>query len=391
MLKDKSAYNSTKTVVFVTTNALIAEKLRKIQHKINNDLVAGVQNINIELQTDKEFFKDKDRFTNYISQKNVKLVILFSFGAIIKKWALELVPMLNVHFSLLPQYRGAVPVIASILNGDNETGITIHKVEPEIDAGDILLQVKYRYAENDTAKSAFEALTNISINMLENMLLGQNIDKGIVFENLEFLYVPGGAGVSGAFGTSGASGAQDNSNNSSFGHDIRQNSGQNALNLDVLLDLDKYSILFKQQAGVVSYAPFSLMDTKNSFVSFKRLTAREISNRVRAFYDNPLARGYVNFIDQRRLFLLHKVEPISCQVSRNISSNQTHYIDNIQNQFCEQLRRLQPGQVLFSKTHGLLVKTLLGAIKIVQGGLENKKILKDKELLSLKGKLREFL
>ena len=66
--------------------------------------------------------------------------VVASFGQILPQEFLDFRPCINVHPSLLPKYRGASPLQTAILNGDEVTGVTIMKVAPEVDAGDIILQ-----------------------------------------------------------------------------------------------------------------------------------------------------------------------------------------------------------------------------------------------------------
>jgi methionyl-tRNA formyltransferase len=71
-------------------------------------------------------------------------VVVAAYGQILPSWFLEAARLapLNIHFSLLPKYRGAAPVAYSILNGDSETGVTIMIMEQKLDAGPILAQRK---------------------------------------------------------------------------------------------------------------------------------------------------------------------------------------------------------------------------------------------------------
>lgn len=75
--------------------------------------------------------------------KLIELGIIYNFGAIIPSEIIKSFNFVNIHFSLLPKYRGAVPVEATILNGDTKTGITIHETTDDLDAGDIFLQKVY--------------------------------------------------------------------------------------------------------------------------------------------------------------------------------------------------------------------------------------------------------
>lgn len=68
------------------------------------------------------------------------LGVVYDFGKIIPESLLQNLLLLNVHFSLLPKYRGAIPVEAALLSGEKDTGITIQKMAKKMDAGDILLQ-----------------------------------------------------------------------------------------------------------------------------------------------------------------------------------------------------------------------------------------------------------
>jgi methionyl-tRNA formyltransferase len=65
---------------------------------------------------------------------------------------------INLHASLLPQYRGAAPINWVIINGENETGVTTFKLKHEIDTGNILLQEKINIAEDETAGTLHDKL-----------------------------------------------------------------------------------------------------------------------------------------------------------------------------------------------------------------------------------------
>jgi methionyl-tRNA formyltransferase len=70
--------------------------------------------------------------------------------------------IINIHPSLLPKYRGPTPVQTAILNGDNTTGLTIIKLDEQVDHGPILAQRKEPILENDTAESLYERLFKLS-------------------------------------------------------------------------------------------------------------------------------------------------------------------------------------------------------------------------------------
>ncbi|MBI5415936.1 MAG: methionyl-tRNA formyltransferase, partial [Candidatus Omnitrophica bacterium] len=81
------------------------------------------------------------------------LFVVVAYGRLLPAEVLVLprAPVINVHSSLLPRYRGAAPINWAILNGDRETGLTIMKVTSCMDAGDILCQEKMKIFDDDTA------------------------------------------------------------------------------------------------------------------------------------------------------------------------------------------------------------------------------------------------
>jgi methionyl-tRNA formyltransferase len=83
------------------------------------------------------------------------LLVIAAYGQILSNEALS-IPLLgaiNVHASLLPKYRGAAPVAYAILNGETKTGVTVIRVTPRIDSGEILLQESIDIRPDDTTGS----------------------------------------------------------------------------------------------------------------------------------------------------------------------------------------------------------------------------------------------
>lgn len=77
---------------------------------------------------------------------------------------------INVHFSLLPLYRGAAPANWAIINGETETGVTTMFIEPTLDTGPILLQSKTKIGETETAPELMERLAEIGAPLLGETL-----------------------------------------------------------------------------------------------------------------------------------------------------------------------------------------------------------------------------
>src|SRR3954466_12823891 len=80
------------------------------------------------------------------------LMVVAAYGQILSKDVLSVpaVGTINVHASLLPKYRGAAPVAYAILNGETRTGVTIIKVTPGLDSGDMILQDAIDILPDDT-------------------------------------------------------------------------------------------------------------------------------------------------------------------------------------------------------------------------------------------------
>ncbi|MEK7450944.1 MAG: methionyl-tRNA formyltransferase [Patescibacteria group bacterium] len=102
--------------------------------------------------------------------------VLADFGLIIPKEILSSFPkgIINIHPSLLPKYRGPTPVQQAILNGDKKTGVTIIKLDNEVDHGPILAQEKVLISPSDTAQILYEKLFKIGAELLH-----QNLNKYI--------------------------------------------------------------------------------------------------------------------------------------------------------------------------------------------------------------------
>jgi methionyl-tRNA formyltransferase len=83
------------------------------------------------------------------------LLASFAYGRIFGPKFLSLFPLggINIHPSLLPKFRGASPIPAAILAGEQETGVTIQKLAPEMDAGDILARETFPLSGRETAAS----------------------------------------------------------------------------------------------------------------------------------------------------------------------------------------------------------------------------------------------
>ncbi|MCQ2608433.1 MAG: methionyl-tRNA formyltransferase [Bacteroidales bacterium] len=126
--------------------------------KINESAVkqyAKTQNLPI-LQP--ESLKDEN-FLEELRKLQIDLIVVVAFKMLPKVvWQIPSIGTINIHASLLPQYRGAAPINWAIINGEKETGVTSFLINEVIDTGNILLQKKVSIAEDETAGTLHDKL-----------------------------------------------------------------------------------------------------------------------------------------------------------------------------------------------------------------------------------------
>ncbi|OSZ81609.1 methionyl-tRNA formyltransferase [Chitinophagaceae bacterium IBVUCB2] len=87
-------------------------------------------------------------------------------------WNMPPMGSVNLHGSLLPQYRGAAPINWAVINGEKATGVTTFKLKHEIDTGDILLQESFPIGENDTAGEVHDKMKDIGAQLIVKTIKG---------------------------------------------------------------------------------------------------------------------------------------------------------------------------------------------------------------------------
>ena len=114
-------------------------------------------------------FKPENLNTNEIKDEILSLeidfLVVIAYGKIIPKWLLKLpkISPINIHFSLLPKYRGASPIQTSLINGDTETGVSFMQINDELDSGDIYKSFKTSIDQHDNKISLEKKLTDLCI------------------------------------------------------------------------------------------------------------------------------------------------------------------------------------------------------------------------------------
>ena len=119
-----------------------ASKANRGQKLIQSSVETFAKEHSLNLRTPSSL--DNDEEYNYFKKMAPDIVVVVAYGKIIPKKILKLSKngFINVHASLLPKWRGAAPIQRSIMNLDNETGISIMKIVEELDAGPVMHQDK---------------------------------------------------------------------------------------------------------------------------------------------------------------------------------------------------------------------------------------------------------
>ena len=102
--------------------------------------------------------KDEDKMIEMFKVWNVDLIILAGYMRVIKNPSKFPAPMINVHPSLLPKYKGLNVVERAMEAGEEKTGCTVHYVNEELDGGEIIMQAEVDIMPHDTVKTLTKAI-----------------------------------------------------------------------------------------------------------------------------------------------------------------------------------------------------------------------------------------
>jgi methionyl-tRNA formyltransferase len=113
------------------------------------------------------------------------VVVLAAYGALIPEDVLERALWLNVHPSLLPRWRGAAPIERALMAGDPETGVTIIKLVPELDAGPIAAQQAFAVGEDDDFGTVSARAAELGAELVDDVLPNPQFepqpDEGVTY------------------------------------------------------------------------------------------------------------------------------------------------------------------------------------------------------------------
>ena len=140
--------------------------------RINKSPVQGIaETLNLEFRTPKTLKENTEEY-DYFKEIGADLVIVVAYGQIIPKEFLSLPKkgFINIHASILPNWRGAAPIQRSIMNLDTETGVSIMKIAEKLDTGPVCNTYKINLENNLNALEIGEKLSSLAADkILENI------------------------------------------------------------------------------------------------------------------------------------------------------------------------------------------------------------------------------
>jgi len=114
--------------------------------------------------------KDEDKMIELFKAWRVDLIVLAGYMRVIKNPAAFPAPMINIHPSLLPKYKGLNAIEQALDSGDSVTGCTVHYVTEELDGGTIIKQQEVPILPDDTLESLTKAIQRIEYGLLPSVI-----------------------------------------------------------------------------------------------------------------------------------------------------------------------------------------------------------------------------
>ena len=138
--------------------------------RINKSPIQGIaETLNLEFRTPKSLKNNNEEF-EYFKKIDADLAIVVAYGQIIPKEFLTLTKkgFINIHASILPNWRGAAPIQRSIMNLDKETGFSIMKIEEQLDTGPVSNIYKINLENNLNAHDVAQKLSSLAAEKISN-------------------------------------------------------------------------------------------------------------------------------------------------------------------------------------------------------------------------------
>ena len=170
----KSLYQNGYEIETVYTQPPIASHRGQ---KVNKSPVHILSEIlNLPVRTPNSLDTEEEK--KFLKNKNISMGIVVAYGQILKKDILDIAEYgwINIHYSLLPKYRGAAPIQRAIMSGETKTGISIMRMDEKLDTGPICNQYPINILDNENTEELASKLTKLaSEKIMENI---DNIFEG---------------------------------------------------------------------------------------------------------------------------------------------------------------------------------------------------------------------
>ena len=159
--------------------------------KVQNSAVHDyAEKLNIQVRCPVKL--DEESEINHLKKLKPDLVVVVAYGKILPEKLLNIKNLifLNVHASLLPRWRGAAPIQRAIMKGDKETGISIMKIVPKLDAGPVLIQSKILISKEINYKEISEKMSDLGAKLIVDAieLIKNNKAKFIPQDETKVIY-----------------------------------------------------------------------------------------------------------------------------------------------------------------------------------------------------------
>ena len=140
---------------------------QKINH---SDVFNCAKKLNLKIRSPVKLETNEE--INHIKKLKPDLVVVVAYGKILPTTLLDIDNLLfiNAHASLLPKWRGAAPIQRAIMNMDSETGISIMKIVPQLDAGPIILQEKVKISQNMSYEDLSKKMSTLGAKLILNSI-----------------------------------------------------------------------------------------------------------------------------------------------------------------------------------------------------------------------------
>ena len=359
----EAVYNSKNEVLAVVTNPdkpkgrgmkMIASPVKEFALEKNLKIYQP-----IKVRNNTEFIEE-------IKALNPDLLCVVAYGKILPKELLDIprYGAINVHGSLLPEYRGAAPIQWAVLNGDKRTGITTMFMDIGMDTGDMILKEETEIGEDETTGELWDRLSKIGASLLvktiekiekakeqierEEDKNKQEKTKSVTNNNLK------------------SNNCENMNNNLSKKNETTQNDYCKTNN--EILEKVKKLVGAEKQGENFTLAP--MIEKEMAKIDWNK-KSREIKNLVRGL--NPIMGAY-SFLNDKKI-KLWKIDIMPIEELEKIFPEIKEYEGR--------MKKLEPGTIAFADNKkGIFIKTGNGFIKVLELQGENAKKMDYKNFLN---------